>query len=618
MRDVFIYRGHALDEEGRRAAAPLVVNASSDAFAGELFAGLADVVDGRAYLDRDARVEATEMARRFVSEWPSVLPAEVRFYDGLDMAEGAIMHALATFVEVLTAIRLSEAVIRREQLARVIAVDDGSPTIDAYRLVCAANGVALQLLAGTDRSCPRPLPQLASWPRLLAAATVSTVTRFADMLRPRGDAARSKILLTDYFRFQPLVQAFEGDERFRAWTIAADRRGALSALWGSRGRVQPVLVGAFLDPSRILRLRRYDRRARRFAGALGALDALRYRGYPVLEACRPWLREQVGDAFPNYAAFADMAAALLRRKRISHLIVNQDWEGHHRILALVANRANVHSICFQHGLTMRTPMPDHVSRTIATWGEREREIYRQLERPSAARIRAVGDPFVGRSRATRLDRAEACRRVGLDPSRPVALVTCERYVSYQTPDEWVMSPNERLVRILQALSSTTVQLLLRFKAGFMYDEFGDRSAVKQLIIERFNRGQIHVDPGGSLYERLAAADVVIVTCSTVGLEAMAVEKPVVLVNDRDAHDLVEYAEVGCAVRACEQDEIRAAVERCLADEPFRRRMAEAQRRYVAHNFVNADDPDPLSRLCAFLLPGDAAQRSATESPALVR
>jgi CDP-glycerol glycerophosphotransferase (TagB/SpsB family) len=165
-----------------------------------------------------------------------------------------------------------------------------------------------------------------------------------------------------------------------------------------------------------------------------------------------------------------------------------------------------------------------------------------------------------------------------------------------------------MMRILEAAAALQLQVLLRFKQDFTYEEFGDAVATKRAIAERYNRGGIVIDPGGNLYERLALADVVVVSNSTVGLEAMLFDKPVLAVEDADSDASAEYVDWGAALRVTSIDEIRTGLQRALGDTAFRSQLAERQRRFLEFTFVNLHDADPLRRVRDFL-------RGATPGPA---
>jgi hypothetical protein len=236
------------------------------------------------------------------------------------------------------------------------------------------------------------------------------------------------------------------------------------------------------------------------------------------------------------------------------------------------------------------------------WGGHDVEIATRLGQASVQRMRLLGDPVVDRLRTRRSDRRQICGALGLDPDRPIVLAAMERYVNYESADACRSTHNERLARVCEAMTALPqVQLLVRFKAPFVYEEFGDGLQVKQRILERFNRGNIHVDPGGDLYDRLHVADAVVVEYSTVGLEAMLFGKPVLVVADHGVADPIDYVSRGAAVRVVDVHEVVASLTQALTDAAFRDRLTGAQRAFVSWNVVNLDDADPLERFRAFLL-----------------
>lgn len=113
-------------------------------------------------------------------------------------------------------------------------------------------------------------------------------------------------------------------------------------------------------------------------------------------------------------------------------------------------------------------------------------------------------------------------------------------------------------------------------------------------------GIIVEDAGGDVLERIYVSDVVMVTASTIGLEAMLLEKPVIVCVDPNAPELVEYSAFGAAVRVTNAEELRTALEQTLSGGGIASPIRERQRSFIDVNVANLRDADPLTRLKDFL------------------
>lgn len=602
---VFVYRGHKIDDELRHAleggVRPMVINFSQDIFVHEYFGPGTSIENYDRYLPVHELRELIARSYELGRDWYRMLPEDCNLYDGVSLGAVAEYDFVIVFIEVLKGIRLAERIIAMHAPARIILVDDGSVTFRAFQAVCRSRGVELVGIA-SQKSHRRLLleqPRLLTWRKLAVAKCFVLLYRLLSALRSKPQSM-ARVLMPEYFRFGPLVKGLASDPRFEFCIIGGNYKNVVGALTDG-GRVRYISPVGYMRWSQFSSVQHYERRLQDCLDSLQPLLGEQgpcYRGYPLYEVCRDIIEEHLRNRFVNYAAFIEISRAVLVREKITHVILNQDLQGYHKVLGLVANALGVHTICFQHGLSADVPnYGKHISRTIAVWGEREREVYVRRGRVSDDRIQVVGDPFIRNLPARQFDREAICRRLGLDPLRPIVLMSCERFVNLFCDYERETSANDKLAQVCQVLADDpTLQLLVRFKASFAYAEFGDSIETKEKIINRYNRGNIFLDTRGDIYERLFIADVVVVTNSTIGLEAMIFGKPVLMFTLPGAEDLVEYVSEGAAVRVTNREEMRLALNRILADPIFPLRLQEIRRRYVDFNVVNLHDPDPVARI----------------------
>lgn len=576
----------------------MVINFSQDIFVHEYFGPGTSIENYDRYLPVHELRELIARSYELGRDWYRILPEDCYLYDGISLGAVTEYDFVIVYIEVLKGIRLAERLIETHSPDRIFLVDDGSVTFRAFQAVCRSRGVELACIA-SQRSHRRLLleqPRLLTWRKLAVAKCFVLLYRLLSALRSKPQSM-ARVLMPEYFRFGPLLKGLASDPRFEFCIIGGNYKNKVRAL-SDGGRVRYISPVGYITWSQFSSVQNYERRLQECLHTLQPLlgeQGLRYRGYPLYEVCRDIIEEHLRNRFVNYAAFIEISHAVLTREHITHVIVNQDLQGYHKVLALVANVVGVHTICFQHGLSTDAPhYGKHVSRTVAVWGERERELYLRRGRASDDRIQVVGDPFICNLRTRQFDREAICRRLGLDPLRPIVLMSCERFVNLFCDCEPETAANYKLAQVCQVLADDpSLQLLVRFKASFAYAEFGGSIETKQKIINRYNRGNIFLDTGGDIYERLFIADVVVVTNSTIGLEAMLFGKPVLVLHlDRD-HDLTGYLKSGGVLCARNQGEIVRAIRAGLYEEGTRRGLAEAQDRFLKYNFANLEAPDPL-------------------------
>jgi len=151
-----------------------------------------------------------------------------------------------------------------------------------------------------------------------------------------------------------------------------------------------------------------------------------------------------------------------------------------------------------------------------------------------------------------------------------------------------MVPTRRLLRVVHAAlaQEAGIRLLMRLHP------VDDISEVARKEWEK--RGVVFAH--GPLYEWLAAARVVVTQASTVGLEALIADRPLVILNLTHQPDLIPFVSEGVAVGARSQEEVLPALRTALQRHAETR---EARRRFI-QRYAHAVDGRSASRLADFV------------------
>jgi hypothetical protein len=95
--------------------------------------------------------------------------------------------------------------------------------------------------------------------------------------------------------------------------------------------------------------------------------------------------------------FIDYIASRLVRKGVEYIILPNDSLFLERFLILCARKANITSICIQHGLFNEESPPDvldgHCADYMFLWGESQKEIYAKNKSYEMGKIRILGYPY---------------------------------------------------------------------------------------------------------------------------------------------------------------------------------------------------------------------------------
>ncbi|GAH91176.1 unnamed protein product, partial [marine sediment metagenome] len=103
-----------------------------------------------------------------------------------------------------------------------------------------------------------------------------------------------------------------------------------------------------------------------------------------------------------------------------------------------------------------------------------------------------------------------------------------------------------------------------------------------------------------LWELIASSDLVIISNSTVGLDAMILDKPVVMVNLGRQVEGIAYVSSGAALGAYSLEDIAPAVREALSNEQVRQDLAEARKRFI-YEYAYIQDGKAAKRIADLIV-----------------
>ena len=94
-----------------------------------------------------------------------------------------------------------------------------------------------------------------------------------------------------------------------------------------------------------------------------------------------------------------------------------------------------------------------------------------------------------------------------------------------------------------------------------------------------NPGNVIFDSKNRLIDILNAADLVITLHSTVGYEAIILDKPLIILNFNDRESSVDYVQRGVAIEVKRKSELVSNIESVLSNPTLRKKLTSARKRY---------------------------------------
>lgn len=295
------------------------------------------------------------------------------------------------------------------------------------------------------------------------------------------------------------------------------------------------------------------------------------------------------------------------------VVVHQDICRDTKTVVFAARRLGIPALHLAHGfpygginsITMRDPSASDI---IAVYSERLRDMYEALGVPRE-RIVVTGNPEWDIHTRGHLpgQKIRACKRMGLDPERPVvtyALTYIDRLSTRNlTHAGYVDQTTEAVVAALAGLSKrrTDWQFVLR-----PHPNDPDAPANLANLSERFGLENVCIDTETTVVSALAMTDTLVCSHSNMGIEAIIAGKPVVnCAIDEFCKDVFEegvgplFLSDDAVILVRETEGIAPAIEAALLDPDARRRFMEA-RPETLRRFNYLNDGKAMERVCGVM------------------
>jgi hypothetical protein len=290
-------------------------------------------------------------------------------------------------------------------------------------------------------------------------------------------------------------------------------------------------------------------------------DSIVYDGIPLWGVLSPLVNQILSRHVPSITGRIQWTELFLTMFRPSALVVSEDIAPLSRSMCQVLKLRGIPVIVVQHGILSVDlagfyAMPK-VGDFQAVWGQYYREWH--IDRGKSAETQVVtGFPrHDGLRNLPPIDREGVCRRFGLDARLKVVLVATEWFQAGSS--RYTVEDEESYIRhVLRSLKVyVDIQIVVKLHPGRQerYNKI-----VSQIAEQEGVRVVIAKD---SLWDLMRLSSFVIVSVSSVCVEALALDKPVISVNLADRRDITGLVQDGLAIGAYNESEIKRSVEICM-------------------------------------------------------
>ncbi len=254
-----------------------------------------------------------------------------------------------------------------------------------------------------------------------------------------------------------------------------------------------------------------------------------YEGLSLFSLARARLKQVWRLELPVLKAWIDRCYLFFNQYDLEALVVDEDVTVFHKALVEVARQCRVPSVVVQHGVTgqRRGYTPLSASK-FACWGEVSKGQMTDWQVPAAA-LEITGSPFIQRQEKGMRDGFK--KKFQLPAGQPVLFYAPSRMQQRaQGTLSIKLTPAEH-----RELFESILQTVNRLEHGILVVKVhpGDRIDGFQKILDEQTpalKKRVHLFADIPLHALLSVTDVLICSSSTVCIEAMALDIPVVNVN----------------------------------------------------------------------------------------
>ncbi len=436
--------------------------------------------------------------------------------------------------------------------------------------------------------------------------------------RQRRDPQSGTATVYEHY-FDRLIPAVEADRRLRTSVIAVGPRAAF------RRRGLRERVGEWLrlsaDSRRYVHVKRYTRwrvfretrRATRLVRSLwrqvrhapGLRESLQHSGVSFADLAAPDVAATLLLQLPWAVRSYEESLEMLRALAPDVLCLYAESSGWGRAALAAARDEGVRSVALQHGILYPTyfsymhsldegecPRPDRT----AVFGEAARRFLVARGGYAAEALVLTGSPKFDEllAAAAASDRAALRARLGAREDEKL-IVLASRFRPIRSTHQAVGAAFPAFVRAVESLPG--VRALVKPHPA-------ERAAPYEAVLRAEGSTRVRVlPPSADLIELLVAADALVTVESLSAVEALVLDRPV-LVLDMPTN-LRELVEAGAALGVAQGADPREALEALLCDDATRAALAEARRRY-RHDVAGGLDGQATARIVELLREAPAA------------
>lgn len=596
MKNIFIYEGFYNKKIESKISfskdGDIFLNASEDSLAEERFFSRYQFKQADSFFDAQELKNLVKKARDDSSKLVFSLKDAFQ-YDNALLLENVFEYDISNiYMETLRNVLLLNNLKIKEEDFNIIIYKSNSILFHCCEIFCKQQGIKLLVLDREIKDCCVKKKNNFSFNKVILVKITKLLCSFNRNKELKK--YQNRVLITDYFRFQPLIKELKRNCNFKIFFLK--KKKDIVDFLDKEDNFSVVILACYLPLSKLFSVKKKTKSILRKVKESFIDKPLVFQNTQLNSLLRLFVSELASRLLEEYILFYEAVKTLLEIERIDTVISNQDVHGYNKVLALTANYKKIKTVCFQHGMYPNVEVPEHskyISKKVFLWGEREKEIYFKRNMAPDSEICLVGDPFLKQFYIRNTNKNRTFSNLNLNPEKKTILMSCEKFVNIFMPYVAPITGNRNLNLVISTVKEMRdCQLIIRMKPK---DSYLSSYKFKENIISQYSSDNIYVNSKSNIYDLLSISDVVIVTLSTIGLESMLFKKPLIVLNLGGKEDPLGYVSAGSARPVFKEHELLFVLNSLLFDSNEIEKMISNQQIFLKNNFINLQDNDHLAR-----------------------
>lgn len=318
-------------------------------------------------------------------------------------------------------------------------------------------------------------------------------------------------------------------------------------------------------------------------------DSFVFDGISYWELVREKIGQIIYRDFDRFRSYIDTFLGTHERNTIKSIILRNDLRELEKSMVLLARKLKIPTLVIQNGLLVDPNGHDTIhTDKVALWGKYTARWYEKLGNDPDSMV-VVGDPFLDTLFSRRSKDSDTAKKEVLTKNLKFkennSLVTLIGpgigmfKLSSFTTDDIAGCMIRQVIKTIESIEG--VNLVIKMHPN-------ERAKTYEGFVKGKNRKRIAIVDKVDLHTLIEASDLIITRESTVGLDAVILNKPLAVISFGKRQNLAPYVDYNVAIAAYKEEDVESVIKKGLYDTGVRSNMSIARENFVKDLLYKTD------------------------------